>query len=320
MGCQSWYGRERRASSRAVQEEAPYLAEDGISVGGRRSAVGDPYKVGNLAVATREPGRHLTVGMFRGAYADTLRALFGGPGGGVVVDVLEDDRARGRVVAVYDAREDQIRLDTSVVLHQPQSYSKHIVAHEWWHMAASRVGVLTASAWENVGEASENTYAGSSRAEQQAEAFAFAFTWVQSTWRLGKDLPLDDAMGALMLFERSAPGARLMAGWLLSNPIYKEHPLAREVKGLPRVQTPPWRWDKFHDGGVVPFSVRLVNSVAVEGMLSEADSLVGTVDEGKAMSTSEANKVTERLRGLGRECEGNSNLRVSRELEGLGGR
>lgn len=106
----------------------PYRVEEDISAGGFLSSGRTKYTM---------PIKARYRDVLKTAYCDTLVQLLGRPSGGI----KEDDNASGgdyTEVAEYRVTSDEIVVgwgDGEVA-----SYVRHILAHEWWHMASARVG------------------------------------------------------------------------------------------------------------------------------------------------------------------------------------
>jgi hypothetical protein len=161
-------------------------------------------------------------------YADSLYVLFGRPTAGIGV-VGPKGRRAGRL-GEYIAARDSLALDPGRIVGQSQL--RHALAHEMGHRWQSRSKAQLATLWKGVPEIRDpRRYGYADRPEHQAEAIAFAFSFLQATAS-----SKDSAAAALHLldhYERLVPGTRIIARYLLLQPLYAGHPLRSALTTRP---------------------------------------------------------------------------------------
>ena len=156
---------------------------------------------------------------------DTLERLAGRPRGGYF-GFYGGDR-EGRTLGLYDPTNDRIGIDT---LLSPAE-TRFAVGHEFGHRLGRREALPTSELIDLVREYTALlrgerpgavTFGSTTFAEHEASAFADAvltLAEIQSRPAEAGEI-LKDA-------ERRRPGVGVMIGWLLSQPLYAEHPLRR---------------------------------------------------------------------------------------------
>ncbi|HUF36381.1 MAG TPA: hypothetical protein VMN37_10550 [Gemmatimonadales bacterium] len=173
--------------------------------------------------------RELTTRIARGAYADTLYALFGRPAR-PAGRVGERGRAAGRL-GEYLANRDSLALDPARMTSEEQL--RHTLAHELGHRWQARAPGQLALLWRGIPPVPDpRRYGHGSVTEHQAEAIAFAVHFLQTT----AAAPAGGDVGPVLeQYDRMVPGTRLMARYLALQPIYARHPLrAALTQGRPR--------------------------------------------------------------------------------------
>ena len=163
--------------------------------------------------------RELTGRFSRGAYADTLDALFGRP-----VRPAGRVGARGRAagrLGEYLANRDSLALDPARMTSEEQL--RHTLAHELAHRWQARAPGQLALLWRDIPPIPDpRRYGHGSVTEHQAEAIAFAVHFLQGT---AGGPAGSDAGPVLEQYDRMVPGTRLMARYLALQPVYARHPL-----------------------------------------------------------------------------------------------
>jgi hypothetical protein len=99
---------------------------------------------------------------------------------------------------------------------------RHALAHELGHRWQSRARAQLAALWAGVPAIRDpKRYGYQDQAEHQAEAIAFAVNFLQTTAAAAPT----SSMALLDHYELLVPGTRVMASYLLLQPIYRNHPL-----------------------------------------------------------------------------------------------
>jgi hypothetical protein len=161
-------------------------------------------------------------------YADSLYVLFGRPAAGIGV-VGPKGRRAGRL-GEYIAARDSLALDPGRIVGQAQL--RHALAHEMGHRWQSRSKAQLATLWKGVPDIRDpRRYGYADRSEHQAEAIAFAFSFLQAT-ASSKDSPAV-SLQLLDHYERLVPGTRIIARYLLLQPLYAGHPLRSALTTRP---------------------------------------------------------------------------------------
>ena len=158
----------------------------------------------------------------RGAYADSLYALFGAPGAPVGL-IGWRGRKAGRL-GEYISRRDSLALDPGRMVGIAQL--RHTLAHELGHRWQFRAPGQLATLWRGVDAVRDpKRYGYGSTTEHQAEAIAFAIDFLQTTAATGDP---ETALTLLNHYELLVPGTRIMVRYLALQPVYRGHTL-REV-------------------------------------------------------------------------------------------
>ncbi len=153
-------------------------------------------------------------------YADSLYALFGTPARPLGV-VGPGARLVGRL-GEYISSRDSVSLDPSNIKSNEQL--RHAFVHELAHRWQLREPRVLKGLWKNVSPVRDSLrYGYRDVAEHQAEAVAFAIHYLQATAREG--LEVEPARNLLQAYERLVPGTRIMVRYLLTDPLYRRHPL-----------------------------------------------------------------------------------------------
>ena len=152
------------------------------------------------------------------AYADTLYALFGNPAR--PVGLVGPRGIRMGDLAEYVRPRDSVALDPLHIISQDQL--RHAFAHELGHRWEQReMGRADSILGDVPAMGDPERYGYGSRAEQRAEAIAFAVHFLQSTMTEGSPDDLD----LLEHYEFLVPGTRAMVRYLIRLLPYRRHPL-----------------------------------------------------------------------------------------------
>jgi len=174
------------------------------------TAIGVASPTASLLEAQRIAGSH---------YADTLYHLFGRPRAAVGL-IGPRGRAAGRL-GEYIARRDSLALDPGRMTGEAQL--RHALAHELGHRWQGRFKAELATLWSGVpGIRDPKRYGYGEKSEHQAEALAFAINFLQTT---AAGCPAEAALSLLDHYELLVPGTRVLAGYLVRQPVYQRHPL-----------------------------------------------------------------------------------------------
>ncbi len=153
-------------------------------------------------------------------YADSLYALFGRPRGGIGLIGWRGRRA-GRL-GEYIASRDSLALDPARMIGESQL--RHALAHELGHRWQSRAKAQLAVLWQGVPPIRDpKRYGYGDTSEHQAEAIAFAVSFLQTTAPGGESGSA--ALQLLEHYELLVPGTRIMVRYLALQPLYRAHPL-----------------------------------------------------------------------------------------------
>ena len=160
----------------------------------------------------------------RGAYADTLYALFGRPTSPLGL-VGRRGRSAGRL-GEYITSRDSVALDPARMTSEEQL--RHALAHELAHRWQARAPGQLRTLWQDVPPIPDRRrYGHRSPAEHQAEAVAFAVHFLQAT----ASPSATDGVSLLEHYEVLVPGTAAVARYLALQPIYQRHPLRRTLLG-----------------------------------------------------------------------------------------
>jgi hypothetical protein len=156
-----------------------------------------------------------------GTYADSLYSLFGAPRTPVGL-VGRRGRAAGRL-GEYIGSRDSLALDPARMTGMSQL--RHTLAHELGHRWQARARGQVAALWLGIAPIRDpKRYGYGSVSEHQAEAIAFAVSFLQTT-APGSE-PMASSITLLDHYELLVPGTRTMVRYLAMQPIYRRHPLA----------------------------------------------------------------------------------------------
>jgi hypothetical protein len=155
-------------------------------------------------------------------YADSLYTLFGTPRAPVGL-IGARGRGAGRL-GEYTGSRDSLALDPARMMGTSQL--RHTLAHELGHRWQARAPAQVAALWSGIAPIRDpKRYGYGNLSEHQAEAIAFAISFLQTTAR-----GTEPAVGSLTLldhYELLVPGTRTMVRYLALQPVYRRHPLAR---------------------------------------------------------------------------------------------
>ena len=155
----------------------------------------------------------------RGAYADTLYALFGAPRSQVGL-IGWRGRKAGRL-GEYIGSRDSLALDPGRIMGTAQL--RHTLAHELGHRWQFRAPGQLAALWRGVDAMRDpKRYGYGTPVEHQAEAIAFAIDFLQNT-TITNDT--GTALTLLDHYELLVPGTRTMVRYLALQPVYRNHAL-----------------------------------------------------------------------------------------------
>jgi hypothetical protein len=153
-------------------------------------------------------------------YADSLYVLFGRPRAGIGL-IGERGQRAGRL-GEYIASRDSLALDPGRMIGETQL--RHALAHELGHRWQARAQAQIAALWAGVSPIRDpKRYGYGDQSEHQAEAIAFAVSFLQTT-ATGTEL---EARSLTLLdhYELLVPGTRIMVRYLSLQPLYRNHPL-----------------------------------------------------------------------------------------------
>ncbi|MFL5401524.1 MAG: hypothetical protein ACJ8BF_01765 [Gemmatimonadales bacterium] len=161
-----------------------------------------------------------THGIASSAYADSLYLLFGQPRAPVGL-IGRKGRSAGRLGEYIPGR-DSLALDPGRMFGKAQL--RHAMAHELGHRWQSRAPGQLQMLWSGVAPIRDpRRYGYGDESEQQAEAIAFAVTFLQTTASTrGRS---SSALTLLDHYELLVPGTRTMVRYLSLQPLYRKHPL-----------------------------------------------------------------------------------------------
>ncbi len=154
------------------------------------------------------------------SYADSLYALFGRPRAGIGL-IGERGQRAGRL-GEYIASRDSLALDPGRMIGETQL--RHALAHELGHRWQARAKAQIATLWAGVSPIRDpKRYGYGDRSEHQAEAIAFAVSFLQTTAAATE--PEARSLTLLDHYELLVPGTRIMVRCLSLQPLYRNHPL-----------------------------------------------------------------------------------------------
>jgi hypothetical protein len=153
-------------------------------------------------------------------YADSLYRVFGRPHAGIGL-IGRRGRMAGRLGEYIGAR-DSLALDPARMTGEAQL--RHALAHELGHRWQTRARVQIATLWSGVPSIRDpKRYGYGDLSEHQAEAIAFAISFLQTT-AATSEAPAS-SLNLLDHYELLVPGTRTMVRYLSLQPIYQNHPL-----------------------------------------------------------------------------------------------
>lgn len=226
-----------------------------------------PDRLDRLTVtATPEERATVLAALSASAYADTLRALFGWPAGGLALSEPHPGAPGTYRVGSYTGVLDLVQLDPTEL--SPLEL-RGVLAHELTHRVQRLAGLEFGDWWgrQHVPLPPPGTYARSTVLEHQAEAMATAVGWLSITAAppapaTAPRVAARQAEWALRDVERTVPGTVALARVLLSHAVYAGHPLRTGRLRLPSLdlspQPAPWDWTALHRAtgpGVTPVLV-----------------------------------------------------------------
>lgn len=158
------------------------------------------------------------------SYADSLYTLFGTPRAAVGLMGLRGQRA-GRL-GEYIGRRDSLALDPGRITSEAQL--RHTLAHELGHRWQARAPGQLAALWREIASIRDpRRYGYGVPSEHQAEAIAFAIGFLQTTARRNQGAAT--SLRLLDHYELLVPGTRTIVRYLALQPIYRNHPLRRDL-------------------------------------------------------------------------------------------
>ncbi|HET8650190.1 MAG TPA: hypothetical protein VFL95_09125 [Gemmatimonadales bacterium] len=177
-----------------------------------------------VALGDTAAAYHLIDSLSATPYADSLYQLFGAPAHPVGL-VGSHGRAAGRL-GEYIASRDSVSLSPTHM--ESMSQLRHSLAHELAHRWQRRAPRTVRALWRGVPPIADSLrYGYDDEQEHQAEAVAFAVSFLQTTAR--PDMSAADRLALLAAYERLVPGTRTMARYLLTRPVYRHHPLTGQL-------------------------------------------------------------------------------------------
>jgi hypothetical protein len=153
-------------------------------------------------------------------YADSLYSVFGHPRAGIGL-IGRRGRMAGRLGEYIGAR-DSLALDPVRMTGEAQL--RHALAHELGHRWQARAKAQISTLWSGVPSIRDpKRYGYGELSEHQAEAIAFAISFLQTT-AATREAPAS-SLNLLDHYELLVPGTRTMVRYLSLQPIYQNHPL-----------------------------------------------------------------------------------------------
>lgn len=153
-------------------------------------------------------------------YADSLYVLLGKPRAAVGL-IGGRGRSAGRLGEYILAR-DSLALDPARMTGEAQL--RHALAHELGHRWQARAKPQLATLWSGVRSIPDpKRYGYGSLSEHQAEAIAFAISFLQTT-ASAADVP-SGALALLDHYDLLVPGTRIMVRYFALQSPYRNHPL-----------------------------------------------------------------------------------------------
>jgi len=157
-------------------------------------------------------------------YADSLYALFGRPRAQVGLIGMRG-REAGRL-GEYILKRDSLALDPARMTGEAQL--RHALAHELGHRWQARAKAQLATLWSGVRSIRDpKRYGYGNLSEHQAEAIAFAISFLQTT-ATREEVP-SGALALLDHYDLLVPGTRTMVRHFALQPPYRNHPLRSKL-------------------------------------------------------------------------------------------
>ena len=178
--------------------------------------------VGRTAPAYTESAAALTEArrIAGSRYADSLYVLLGKPRAAVGL-IGPRGRAAGRL-GEYILRQDSLALDPARMTSPAQL--RHALAHELGHRWQARAKAQLSTLWSGIRSIPDSKrYGYGSVSEHQAEAIAFAISFLQTTGTAAESP--SDALALLDHHDLLVPGTRTMVRYFALQSIYRDHPL-----------------------------------------------------------------------------------------------
>ena len=210
-----------RLDSGVFETEAPGPLLDAAGEGMWPDA-GGPVHSSRMSVQLSDEAGSLRAArqMADSRYADSLYVLFGKPRASVGL-IGARGRAAGRLGEYILAR-DSLALDPARMTGDAQL--RHALAHELGHRWQSRAQAQLATLWSGVRSIPDpKRYGYGSVSEHQAEAIAFAISFLQTT-ASAADVP-SGALALLDHYDLLVPGTRILVRYFALQSPYRHHPL-----------------------------------------------------------------------------------------------
>jgi hypothetical protein len=173
------------------------------------------------------------------AYADSLYSLFGRPQAPVGL-IGRRGRMAGRL-GEYIAARDSLALDPARMTGEAQL--RHALAHELGHRWQVRSRAQLDMLWWGIKPIRDSKrYGYGDRSEHQAEAIAFAISFLQTTAGAG-ETPAS-SLNLLDHYELLVPGTRTIVRYLSLQPIYRDHRLRSLLTGSIQRDADHKAWSK----------------------------------------------------------------------------
>jgi hypothetical protein len=156
----------------------------------------------------------------RSSYADSLYLLFGKPR--APIGLIGPRGIKAGRLGEYILRWDSLAFDPARMTGETQF--RHALAHELGHRWQARAKGQLTTLWSGVrGIRDPKRYGYGNLSEHQAEAIAFAVSFLQTT--ASSSEPPAGALALLDHYDLLVPGTRTMVRFLALQPPYRHHPL-----------------------------------------------------------------------------------------------
>lgn len=183
---------------------------------------GDSVRLHGLKPAVKVPAGPVKTArqIVASLYADTLYLLFGRPRAPVGL-IGPRGRAAGRL-GEYIVGRDSLAFDPTRMTGETQF--RHALAHELAHRWQARARSQLLTLWAGVPAIRDpKRYGYGNQSEHQAEAAAFAVSFLQATANRHGGTTV--SLSLLDHYELLVPGTRTIVRYLALQPIYRGHPL-----------------------------------------------------------------------------------------------